>query len=58
MGLIISRSGLTYTLVLFDVSELMTLDEMISLLMLDIIIRKNSGPRTVPWGTPLRTGLF
>ena len=36
----------------------MTLDEVISLLMSDIIIKKSSGPRTVPWGTPLKTGLF
>ena len=30
---------------------------MVPLLMSDIIIRNNSGPRTVPWGTPLKTGL-
>ena len=36
----------------------MTLDDMISLLMSDIIIKQSSGTRTVPWGTPLKTGLF
>ena len=30
---------------------------MVPLLMSDIIIKNNSGPRTVPWGTPLKTGL-
>ena len=33
-------------------------DEEVSLLMLDIIIKNSSGPRTVPCGTtPIKTGL-
>ena len=31
---------------------------MFPLLMSDIIIKNSSGPRTVPCGTPLKTGLF
>ena len=35
----------------------MRLDEVVPLLMSDIIIKNNSGPRTVLWGIPLKTGL-
>ena len=35
----------------------MSLDEVVPLLMSDIIIKNNSGPRTAPLGTPLKTGL-
>ena len=31
---------------------------MVPLLMSDIIIKNSSVPRTVPCGTPLKTGLF
>ena len=35
----------------------MILDEVVPLLMSDTIIKNNSGSRTVPGGTPLKTGL-
>ena len=39
-------------------AKLTSLDEVVPLLMSDIIIKNNSGTRTVPWGTPLKTGLY
>ena len=35
----------------------MNFDEAVPSLMSDIIIKDSSGPRTVPCGTPLKTGL-
>ena len=35
-------------------AKLTSLDEVVPLLMSDIIIKNNSGPRTVPWGTTTR----
>ena len=35
----------------------MSLDEVVPLLMSDLIINNNNAHRTVPWGTPLKSGL-